>query len=92
MKLDLGKYQIVTDDRQFIVQEKKVAGETAKDVGAIYWSTNGYYSNLESALKSLGKTVLLENDDLKVIQKELKFLQSRIKEFTKMLESELEEE
>lgn len=91
MKLDFGKYLITTDDRQFIVQEKKIVKESEKpeNIGNEYFETQGYYSNLEAALKSLGKRVVLENDDIKVIRKELRHLESKIKEFSKLFELEV---
>jgi hypothetical protein len=88
MKLDFGKYQIVTDDRQFIVQEKKVIkeSENTEKIGTEYFDTQGYYTTLESALKSLGKRVILENDDLQTISRELKSLENKIDEFKNIFE------
>lgn len=91
MKLDFGKYQIVTDDKQFIVRERKVVQESndIEKIGSEYFDTQGYYSNLEAALRSLSKRVLLENDDLKIIKKELRHLQNKIEEFTELFELEI---
>jgi len=90
MVLDFGKYKIVTDDRQFIVQEKRVVQEgqftKEENIGKEYEVDLGYYSNLNSALNSLPKRILLTNDDLQVISRELKLIESKIKEFTKLFE------
>lgn len=90
MVLEFGKYKIITDDKQFIVQEKKIKKEgqftKEENVGQEYWSDQGYYGNLESALNSLPKRILLNNDDLKVIQKELRELQKTINEFKGLFE------
>jgi len=92
MKLDFGDHQIVTDERQFIVQKKKTVqpGRFTKEenVGKEYFEDDAYCTNLNSALKFLRKSILLDNDDLLVIMKKLSQLESKIDEFTKMLKEE----
>ncbi|WP_392486758.1 hypothetical protein ACER0A_002085 [Haloimpatiens sp. FM7315] len=92
MKLIFDDYQIVTDDKQFIIQKKKVvqAGRFTKteNIGKGYWEDIGYFGKLNFALKSLGKSILLSNDELKVIMKKLNELESKIDEFTRILKEE----
>ncbi|MDC4801538.1 hypothetical protein NQ814_18600 [Acinetobacter baumannii] len=62
MKLDLNeKYRVVTDEYNFILQEKKVIGSKkpatrspdACNVGKIKYTSLGYYSNLSSLVHGL---------------------------------------
>ena len=89
MKLDFGDYMLVTDDKQFIIQKKKVvqAGPLTKEqnIGKEYWEDEAYCANLNFALKFLSKRVLLENDDLQVIKEKLDKIESKIEEFIKLL-------
>lgn len=96
MILEFNKYKIVTDDKQFIVQEKRVKKEGVftkeENIGQEYYVDLGYYSSLENALKLLPKRILLANDDLQVIKKELELIQSEIKGFKRLFELELKTE
>ncbi|KGM93299.1 hypothetical protein IRP63_14385 (plasmid) [Clostridium botulinum] len=89
MILEFNGYKIVTDDKQFIVQKKKVvqAGRLTKEenIGKEYWEDVGYFTNLNFALKFIKKTILLDNDDLKVIMDRLNQLEGKIDEFTQKL-------
>lgn len=89
MQLDFGDYKIVTDERQFIVQKKKViqAGKFTKEanVGKEYFEDDAYCTSLNSALKFLCKKTLLDNDDLLVIKEKLAKIESKIDKFTKLL-------
>ena len=93
MILEFEDHKIVTDERQFIVQKKKViqAGKFTKEenVGKEKWEDGAYCASLNSALKFLRKSILLDNDDLLVIMKKLNELESKIDEFTKMLKEEI---
>lgn len=90
MVLEFDNYKIVTDDKQFIVQKKRIiqAGRLTKEenIGKEYWSDIKYFSTLNSALKFIRKTVLLDNDDLKVIMDKLEQLEKKIDDFTKRVE------
>jgi hypothetical protein len=92
MILDFGNYRIITDDKQFITQEKRVKQENQftkeENIGQEYYADLGYYTKLENALNSLGKRIILTNNDLKVILRELKLLQAKIRQFTRQLEIE----
>lgn len=93
MILEFEDHQIVTDERQFIVQKKKVIqpGRFTKEanIGREYWEDEAYCTRLNSALKFLRKSILLDNDDLLVIMKKLNQLESKIDEFTKILKEEI---
>lgn len=84
MNIQLNNYRIVTDDKQFIVQQKGTVKEspTAKqeNVGKEYWKDRGYFTQLDSALKMLTTVILLDNDDLKIILITLNELRIVIKE------------
>lgn len=89
MVLEVDDYKIITDDKQFIVQKKRIvqASRLTKEenVGKEHWNDIKYYNSLNSALKFIRKTVLLDNDDLKVIMDKLNQLESKIDEFTNKL-------
>ncbi len=62
MKLDLNeKYRVVTDEYNFILQEKKIVGSKkpatrspdACNVGKVKYTNLGYYSNLPSLMHGL---------------------------------------
>jgi hypothetical protein len=93
MKLDLGNFKIVTDERQFIVQEKKTIQEgrftNPENIGKEYYESIAYFSSLDLALKYLGKRIVLDNDDLQVIKEKLSDLQGKIQEFTRLLEVDI---
>lgn len=92
MNLEFENYKIVTDDKQFIVQKKKVvqAGKFTKEenIGKEYWDDEAYCTTLNFALKFLRKKVLLDNDDLKVIINKLDELENKIDEFTEILKED----
>jgi dTDP-glucose pyrophosphorylase len=95
MILDLGNYKVVTDDLQFIVQERKVVQEgrlTKKEnVGKEIWKDVAYCSSLKSSLKFLSKKVLMNNEDINVVVRELKVLQGKIEGVAKLFELESSE-
>lgn len=89
MILQFDNYKIKTDERQFIVQRKKIIQDSkftkTENVGKEVWEDYRYYSSLETALKFLGKSVLLQNDDVVVIKAKIDELQGKIEEFIKVL-------
>lgn len=91
MKAEFGNYQIITDERQFIVQQKKVVRESKmtkkENVGKEYWDDVAYYGrNLNLALKYIGTQIVLDNDDLSDIKRLLSELQNKIDKMTELLE------
>ncbi len=43
------KFRITSDDRNFILERKKVAGDEAKEPGREYWTDATYHSTLQQA-------------------------------------------
>ncbi len=93
MVLQFEDYRVKTDNRQFVVQKRKVvqAGRFTKEenIGKEYWEDEAYCTTLNFALKLLRKKVLLDNDDLKVIINKLDELENKIDEFTSLLKEEI---
>lgn len=89
MILEFDDYRITTDERCFIVQKRRVTQASrmtkAENVGKVSWKDDKYYDNLDSALQYLGKSVLLDNDDVSVIKDKLSQLERKIEGFTKEL-------
>lgn len=46
------KYSLQTDQEQYILQERKEAGQTAKEPGKEYIVNIGYYMRLQAALNA----------------------------------------
>lgn len=91
MKLKLNdEYQIITSDSNFIPQQLKViqAGRLTKEenVGKEIWKDLGYFTNLQSALKSIPTNIMLENDDLQVIIDKLNEIDANIKDIKELIE------
>lgn len=92
MILEFEDYMICTDERQFIVQQKKIVQDSKltkkENIGKEYWEDIAYCPSLKYALKFLYKKVLLDNDDLTVILSKLDGIENKIKEFLKILKQE----
>ncbi|MEG1870972.1 MAG: hypothetical protein RR192_03120 [Peptostreptococcaceae bacterium] len=90
MKIDLGDYRIESDERQFVVQAKKVIekGRLTKEenVGKEFYKPVGYYSNIKSALKYLSNKIVLDNVDINTVINKLKSLESKIESLNNILE------
>jgi hypothetical protein len=97
MKIQLGNgnFQIETDDRQYILQKKKVIQEgrftKPENVGKESFEDIGYYTKLKYVLSAIGEQIILDNDDLKDIVKKLNELSIEISKITNMLEVEVNE-
>ena len=97
MELIVGDYLITSDSRQLILKSKeatinettdKKTGEIKKtEVRKVY----GYFSDLPILLKSIGRQILYDNDDLETIVYKLNELNQNIKNldniFSKILKS-----
>lgn len=94
MKLDFGDYRITTDERQFVIQQKRIIEEgklTKKEnVGKERWVDIAYCPSLKFSLKFLYTKTLLDNDDLMLIMKKLHVIENKIAEFLKVLKQEAE--
>lgn len=90
MKFIHENYQIITDEKQFIVQKKKItqAGRLTKEenIGKETFVDLAYYTTLNHALKHIGRQIVLDTDDLKDIKRELIALQNKIDDMTDLLE------
>lgn len=91
MKLKLNdEYRIITSDSNFIPQQLKViqASRLTKEenVGKEVWKDLGYFTNLQSALKSIPTNIMLENDDLGVIIDKLNKIENNIKGIKEFME------
>lgn len=91
MKINIGdEYRIRTDEYQFIVEKKGIveAGRLTKEenIGKEKWSILGYYGDIDFALKSIARNVLISNDDINVIIDKLNLIQSEIKGIKNLLE------
>lgn len=87
MKLVVGDYLIESDSRQLILKSKEVNFTEVKDkkTGTMKKLENrkiyGYFSSLPALIKNVGKQILLDNDDVKVICEKLKELNQNVKKF-----------
>lgn len=81
--------QIITDDLQFILQERRVVQDSKftkpENVGNEYWENIGYHPNVKYAMNQVVKNILLKNDDLKVIINLLNELDIKIDEIRSQL-------
>lgn len=89
MKINIGDYQITTDERQFVVSKKSIVQESrltkAENVGKEVWRDIAYCTNLNSALKFLPQQAIRDNDDILVIKEKLEQIESDIKTIDKKL-------
>ena len=87
MKIDIGDYRIISDERQFIIQsvgyvtESKVTKE--ENIGKEKTKNLAYYTKFKSALKYLANKIVLDNDDIKIILDKLNEHERRIDEMEK---------
>lgn len=52
LDISIGRFKITSDDKNFILQEKKTAKE-GKSAGEEYFVTVGYYGRVEDAAKRI---------------------------------------
>ena len=82
MKIELGgKWQIVSDGNQFILNENKTI--VSKDTGESRqeWVWNGYYSSIDSCLSMLPNKMALRSDATTLGQ-----LLEEMREFRRIIE------
>ena len=89
MKINIGDYQITTDERQFVVAKKSIIQEgrlaKAENVGKEVYRDIAYCTNLNSALKFVPQQAIKDNDDIVVIAEKLKQIESDIKALDKKI-------
>lgn len=82
MKIDIGNYRIISDERQFIIQsvgyvtESKVTKE--ENIGKEKTKNLAYYTSFKNALKYIANKIILDNDDIKIIMDKLNELERKI--------------
>ncbi|AQW28506.1 hypothetical protein [Clostridium perfringens] len=82
MKIDIGDYRIISDERQFIIQsvgyvtESKVTKK--ENIGKEKTKNLAYYTSFKNALKYLANKIVLDNDDIKIIMDKLNELERKI--------------
>lgn len=81
MKINLGKYSIVTDERQYKVKSEVGVAED----GTPITKNLGYFTTLEKALKFIPEQIVRENDDLMEISNKLDLLKGYIEEKSEVL-------
>lgn len=82
MKIDIGDYRIISDERQFIIQsvgyvtESKVTKK--ENIGKEKTKNLAYYRSFKNVLKYLANKIVLDNDDTKIIMDKLNELERKI--------------
>ncbi|MDH2459468.1 hypothetical protein QDR07_13200 [Clostridium perfringens] len=82
MKIDIGDYRIISDERQFIIQsvgyvtESKVTKK--ENIGKEKTKNLAYYRSFKNVLKYLANKIVLDNDDIKIILDKLNELERKI--------------
>ena len=82
MKIDIGDYRIISDERQFIIQsvgyvtESKVTKK--ENIGKEKTKNLAYYRSFKNVLKYLANKIVLDNDDTKIILNKLNELERKI--------------
>jgi len=78
------QFRIVSDDKQFILQQVKTKGNTSSKVGEEYVMNVAYASSLENALQSYvrHKTLQSNAQDLKSLIQEIRGLKQYIQNIT----------
>lgn len=83
MKIDINeRYLIVSDENQFILQEKKTVEKAdSKNIGQEYITNIGYFGKLESALNTwIDREIKLSDaEGIPAIMKLLKELRKQVK-------------
>lgn len=81
------KYKITSDPNNFILQERKINGNT-KDkskIGQERWEVIGFYASLSSTFNSLANKLCLENiGNLSIAIKKIEELKNMMKKITEL--------
>ena len=91
MNIKIGDYQIVADERQFVVKvSKKVTDKESENYGKDYIQNVAYCTSFDSALRFIPQQVLRSNDDITVIKDKLEQIQADIKALPNPIKVEVE--
>lgn len=76
MIINFGKkLRIASDERQYIIQERKKVNRTNKETNEIEesyeWMNKGYYGDLKYVLRAIPHDLIKENDDVNYIKEQL---------------------
>ena len=93
MILEFDKYIVTTDERNFILNKKKVIQKSKypEKIGTIEPEPFQYFSTPEGVLRALGKQMVLDYNDLNVIVDKLNELEAFINKFADTLKVMKEE-
>lgn len=82
MKIDIGDYRIISDERQFIIQSvghvTKSKVTKKENIGKEKTKNLAYYRSFKNVLKYLANKIVLDNDDTKIILDKLNELERKI--------------
>lgn len=91
MNIKIGDYQIVSDERQFVVKAaKKVTDKESENYGKDYMQNVAYCTSFDSALRFIPQQVLKSNDDITAIKEKLNQIQADIKALPNPIKIEVE--
>ena len=86
MKINIGDYQITSDNVQFIVNKKNIVKEGVftkeENIGKEVYKPIAYCGKFEDALKFIPNDMLKTNDDIVIIKDKLDQIQEDIKAIT----------
>lgn len=91
MDIKIGDYQIVSDERQFVVKvSRKVTDNESENYGKDYMQNVAYCTSFDSALRFIPQQVLRSNNDITVIKEKLNQIQADIKALPNPIKIEVE--
>ena len=75
MKINVGDYQITSDNLQFIVSRKNIIKEGVftkeENIGKETWKPIAYCTKFDEALRFIPQDILRSNDDVSEIRRQL---------------------
>lgn len=84
MKINIGDYQITSDNLQFIVSRKNIVKEGVftkeENIGKETWKPIAYCGKFEEVLRFVPNDVLKTNDDIVIIKDKLDQIKADIKQ------------
>lgn len=82
MNFDLGEYRIKKDERQFIIQSKRIVEEGKRtkeeNIGKEVYKNLAYYTTFKGAVKYLSNRIILDNNDINTVINKLNSLEKKI--------------
>ena len=94
MQIKIGDYIIISDERQYVIKEKRVveAGALTKEenVGKEYYQSVGYFTDFKSALKFIPDKAIKSSDEVQEIISKLNDIHADIKALPDPIKVEVE--